>query len=147
MYRNINKYEINNDTAILTIIDTKGRNTKVLVDADMVDELKQYSFRLNGNGYIKTGSKNKYLHRIILNYDGSLDIDHINRNKLDNRKCNLRIITHKENQNNRYRDDNYGIVYIKGLNKPYRLNLKGKYYGYYSTLEEAKEKRNIILGN
>lgn len=42
-----------------------------------------------------------YLHREIMNAKPGEQIDHINQNKLDNRRCNLRICTHQQNQRNR----------------------------------------------
>lgn len=39
------------------------------------------------------------MHRVIMNFPNK-SIDHINRNSLDNRKCNLRICTHSQNNAN-----------------------------------------------
>ncbi len=71
----------------------------------------------NGNGYIsvKTNGKSMLLHRIIFAafnnsfdiYDSSIQIDHINRIKTDNRIDNLRMATNAENnQNKTRRSDN-----------------------------------------
>ena len=62
----------------------------------------------NKNGYIymKINHKSYRLHRLIAeafipNPDNLPEVDHINRNKLDNRVENLRWVTVKENANNR----------------------------------------------
>jgi hypothetical protein len=41
--------------------------------------------------------KYKYMHRLILGDTNGLDIDHINRNPLDNRRSNLRVATTSQN--------------------------------------------------
>lgn len=52
------------------------------------------------------GAKVKqYLHQFILLQNGikvpkGYEVDHINRNPFDNRKCNLRVVTHQENMMN-----------------------------------------------
>lgn len=62
-------------------------------------------WRLNPNGYVaRRGSRNTsiYLHREILGLrkgDG-LEGDHINGNRLDNRRRNLRVATKAQNQQN-----------------------------------------------
>src|SRR4030043_1951196 len=42
-----------------------------------------------------------YLHRYILNAPEELEVDHINHNRLDNRKHNLRLATSSQNKMNR----------------------------------------------
>lgn len=53
-------------------------------------KVKNYKWNDNGNGYIKTESTNKptYLHRLLLNCPKGLEVDHIDHNKLNNRKSN-----------------------------------------------------------
>lgn len=41
------------------------------------------------------------MHRFILNAPSRLQVDHINRDGLDNRRSNLRLATHAQNQRNR----------------------------------------------
>lgn len=43
-----------------------------------------------------------YLHRVLTGHVSGMDVDHSNHDSLDNRRsCNLRVVTHKQNQNNR----------------------------------------------
>lgn len=79
-----------------------------IVDADDLDVLSKYRWKAKPNGsgsgiYAirtqKVGSKTVdiRMHRVVLGYEGSLDVDHINRNPLDNRRANLRIVSRSEN--------------------------------------------------
>lgn len=51
-------------------------------------------------GYPYNGRIKQTLHRFLLGKKEGLEIDHINGNKLDNRRINLRFITHAENTKN-----------------------------------------------
>lgn len=74
----------------------------------------------------------------------TMEIDHINRDRSDNRIANLRLSTREENVNNRkvLPNPQTGIVgvYIdhctKGLKKKYTTRIKGKTFRFYS-LEEV----------
>ena len=48
----------------------------------------------------RDGKNILYLHRIILDAKPGEECDHINGDGLDNRKSNLRIVTHQQNQHN-----------------------------------------------
>ena len=54
----------------------------------------------------KNPYKNILLHRYILDYNGKLQIDHLNENGLDNRRKNLRIVNQSLNQRNTIRHNN-----------------------------------------
>jgi hypothetical protein len=91
------------------------------------------------------------MHRRIMKAPKGFDIDHINFNKIDNRKNNLRIITRAENNIHRekYKCNKTGfkgVKFRKGLSKPFMArivtNKKEIYLGWFKTPEEAAEAYN-----
>ena len=68
-------------------------------------KINQYCWYKDKNGYIATIKDRKiiYQHRLIMNAidDDSYDIDHIRHKTNDNRKSQLRIVTHSQNLQNR----------------------------------------------
>lgn len=76
---------------------------KVFVDPEDLNKVCLRYWGENTQGYIhsRDGKKLIRLHRYILGL-GESDkvVDHINRNKLDNRRCNLRVCDHRENTKN-----------------------------------------------
>ena len=111
--------------------------------------------RDNGSGYLqlRLNKKFQYVHRVIwLMQTGEWpehEIDHINRIRTDNRWCNLREVTHQ--QNNFNREDSSPNLYITPhRNKlQVRVPIKGKttYIGTYSTMVEALQARDEALKN
>jgi hypothetical protein len=55
----------------------------------------QYQWRVS-NGYLQSRVNGKFifLHRLLMNTDKGMVCDHINHNKQDNRKINLRNVTY-----------------------------------------------------
>jgi len=72
-----------------------------------------------------------------------LRIDHINRNRSDNRLCNLRLVTHMENCHNQTlkSTNTTGYTGITAKNNKWRSRIKVNYktvhLGYFDTKEEA----------
>lgn len=139
------------------IIESKGNIHKILIDKEDIEKVNKYKWWIsNSNGYIfadSRGEENPYrlsLHRYILNVDDrEILVDHINRNRLDNRKCNLRKTSPTGNSINRSIQSNnksgvIGVSWHKKNNTwEIRLKLYGKKLciGYSKDLEEATRMR------
>ena len=98
---------------------------EILLDPDIFESYKKsFEVHIDDKNYhsvkIYDGTK-KILSRWILNLeDPDLEVDHINGNPLDNRRRNLRIVSHQENMFNKkeYANNTSGV---KGVH----LNKKG----------------------
>ncbi len=93
------KINIKNDYAEIEILDVRGNIVaRSMIDIDDVDKVKEYKWHLS-HGYVNNRAKGK-LHRYLLKCPANMVVDHINRNRIDNRKSNLRICTQEENKRN-----------------------------------------------
>ncbi len=91
------------DDRVRCISLTKG--LFALVDAADYEWLSQYKWRTTGGseGYARAtiAGKNVFMHRLIMNPPAGKVVDHINQNRWDNRRDNLRECTQAENLRNR----------------------------------------------
>lgn len=85
---------------------TKG--AVAVVDDEDYDELTKHRWNYSSGGYaIRTiptvnGKRtNERMHAVVMGKKDGFEIDHINGNKLDNRRCNLRHVTHRQNAQNK----------------------------------------------
>lgn len=117
--RNNNQYIIHDDYAEL--ITNVG--DRFLIDKEDIDRLKKYTWGISkGYGATTINRKSLKMHRFIMNCPDGFIVDHINHNKLDNRKCNLRICTIEQNNMNtqKYKNNTSGakgVVWDKKSNK------------------------------
>lgn len=88
-----------------------------LVSNEDFNILNESKWRLNkSSGYVIKGSGTDrvFMHRIVNSTPDGLDTDHINRNKLDNTRKNLRTVTKMINGRNRGENKNNTSGY-KGI--------------------------------
>lgn len=94
---------------ILALKRYKGREPlSVLLDDEDYEVVAQHAWWCNIHGYIvgRLDGKELYLHRFLMGFPPQKVVDHINGNKLDNRRCNLRLCERKENCRNARRPKN-----------------------------------------
>lgn len=97
---------------------TKGRYAIVdCADYKHLSSFKWYLFDAGPNLYaVRTHRRrNIFMHRYLLKPRLGLIVDHINRNGLDNRRSNLRIVTNRQNCWNSSRGINIGSSKYKGV--------------------------------
>jgi len=121
-----------------------------IVDDCDYDYLMQWDWYCNG-GYAKRGYPLVCMHRVVLQRMGFRNFtksSHINRDKLDNRRCNLRPITDSQNSCNQGKQKNNtsgykGVCWNRGKWLA-QIGTNGKtiYLGRYDDPKEAAQAYN-----
>jgi len=128
-------------------IEMYNRNNKITgytkIDLDDVERIRNIKWSINHNGYVYDSSKKINLARLIINLDkyknyGDIEVDHRNRDPLDNRKSNLRKVNRTQNVMNRSIQSNNNSGFIGVF---YRKREKL----WYSTVKINK--KTIVLGS
>lgn len=135
------------DDYVKCINPNTNPNVVFLIDLDDLDKVKLKSkfWGAYTNGYITATNLKTSLHRFLMNCPKNMQIDHINRDKTDNRKSNLRICTSYQNcQNVGVKQNNKsgckGVHFCKTHKKwkvTIKHNCKQISLGYYHNKEEA----------
>ena len=133
-----------NDDGTVSLLMENGQKT--LMD---IDSLKFVNNRVHiakhGYAILCLNSKNYYLHSLIVKAPVGMEIDHINGDTTDNRKCNLRLCTHQQNLYNCKKPKNNSSGY-KGISwdvhakkwvAHFNHNKHRVYVGLYPTIKEA----------
>lgn len=153
-----NLIDIKEDYAEIIIKSAKYGVQNVLIDKDDISKVKKFQWSIDKVGenkfYISTNLYNQqpkklYLHRYITNCPPDMCVDHINHNKFDNRKSNLKICSITENNNNlslsKTNKSGYRHICFDKKSKRFVLSIKGTFYGRFKTIIEALKKREEIL--
>lgn len=129
-----------------------------MVDDEEYLDLIKFNWHISG-GYAVRGkyiyrtkkTTTESMHRVIMKPPSGMEVDHINHNKLDNRKINLRICTHSENFMNRNLQRNStsgvrGVSWNKLVNKwQVQIAKDHKHFclGYFLDIKEASKAYEI----
>lgn len=122
---------------------------RAIIDLEDVEKCKQFKWHIrrapNTNYAVSSEyPKRRFLHQLIMNYyDLDMDIDHINRNGLDNRKSNLRIISHSKNITNQGRGTGVKQVPSGNFQAIITKDAKPIYLGTFNSFDEACDARKI----
>ena len=139
-----NKWEFEGSIAI----GVTSSGDKFIIDAEDFDRVKDFCWRINKNGYVvanmKSGTnKTIIMHRIIMKAKKDDIIDHINWNKKNNLKSNLRFATKSENNVNikKRKDNTSGYTGVKNNNGKWKsqISFNGKriHLGTFDKFEDA----------
>lgn len=141
----------------------RGAIREAIFDAEDVPKLRALncSFCLR-TGYVccryrpmgESGDKARKFRQvsgIIMDCPDNMVVDHINGDKLDNRKSNLRIVTQRENSQNRTRlnkNNTSGVPCVLGMKYVAEVSINGKRtsLGLFDTIEEAAAAIEKISG-
>ena len=121
------------------ILSGKTANgTSVKVDDADYEKYNHLRWHLSSTGYAvrRTNGETIRLHRLIMNCPEGMVIDHLNGDKLDCRRSNMRICSQEENARNRHNTKGYCYDKEKGR---WMVRYRGKFCGRYNTEEEAKK--------
>ena len=119
--RKFNDYFIEHDDYVIFYVNTRKYGIKeVIVDKEDAEMLYDFKLSISNDNNAKTFYCKVIngigLHRVIMDAKQGEVVDHINRNGLDNRKHNLRIVnTSINNKNANVRNDS--ATRIKGVTK------------------------------
>ena len=120
-----------------------------LFDYEYFDLVRNNMWHLT-DGYPRC-TKVGFLHQVVMadELKEGYEVDHINRNRTDSRKSNLRVVSRLENMQNKsaYKNNTSGVTGVK-WNKHRKkwqvqltVNSKRMHIGLYEDLEDAKNAR------
>lgn len=138
---------MNNDTRVIEL--TQGFVT--IVDAADFEFLSQWKwYYADGYAVRSFDGKRRRIHHLLLSAPEGMVVDHVNRDRLDNRRCNLRVCTPQQNKRNRTQSKKSsknasrykGVFWLSGSrvkcwNPCISVNGKKLSLGCYLTEEEA----------
>ena len=133
-----NKFEIMGDY----VVGITNNNEQFIFDTEDYDLVSQYTWYKMNNGYFCHKDNKQYflLHRLIMNPPNELDVDHINHDKSDNRKINLRLASRSQNLVNKQYENKTGYRGVVELpSGRFMAQIGNEYIGSYDTAQQAHD--------
>jgi hypothetical protein len=129
-----------------TVQATQGR--QIFVDDADFEMVSRHGWTGSGRyPRAKIDGKVVELHRVLLPLLPGFEVDHINRNRFDNRRKNLRVALRRHNQQNRAKTSSKTTSKLKGVgwrNEPHncwrayiKANGRNRFLGHFKSEEEA----------
>ena len=139
-----NKYIVHDTYFAIILTDRLHRSIgETLIDKDKLAEVIKYRWHLS-NGYAHNNKLGR-LHRFLFPPPIGLEIDHINRNRADNRISNIRFVTRTQNTYNsstrKTNSSGYKGVMKQGNSYTIQIQMDGKKVresGFATAIEAAK---------
>lgn len=140
--------------AVIPMSGRRGRGQVAVISPEDRNIVAPHRWFISTHGYAVTNARDEHgrrvsitMHRMILNPNPGLDVDHSNQNKLDNRRENIRIATRSENNANsgarkHNRSGTKGVrwhAHNRGWQARITVNRRSISLGYFRTKEEAGE--------
>jgi hypothetical protein len=144
-----NKYLINGELTTIYVLCRNGDKFEVYIDTEDIPRLDGLTVGVNSKKLYATitlGCNQVLLHRYINNTPIDLQTDHIDGNKFNNSKSNLRSCTNFQNSHNRIKLPTHNTSGIVGVgwkaskNKwqaTCMYNGKSKFIGYFNCIDDA----------
>ncbi len=137
------------------VVEVNLTNCKEIMLCDLSDweRLKKFCWSKGYTGYAeaRVNGRTVPFHHLVIDCEKGMVRDHINRNKLDNRRENLRVVTYSLNNTNRSYKNKTGERGISkngsGFSARAFIDGESKYLGTYRTIEEAAKARNEVMNN
>lgn len=157
-----NAYEVRGDVTAIFLKSAKYGDMETLIDTNDLEKAKGFinkwyayyspntkSYYVRGNYSKNIGKQEKIIFsRFLMDALTPLQVDHINRDTLDNRRsCNLREVTSAQNKQNlgitaRNKSGILGVSWYRNYKKwVAQININGTktYIGYYENILDAEK--------
>ena len=148
-----NKYEFKDNVCI----GYTSSGKTFIFDKFNYDKVSQHIWHISKFGYVisqitlNNGKQERFsMHRLLTECPSDKIVDHINRNKADNRISNLRICSRRENafnvstqKRNKLGAKGVSLTHCGTYQAQIQIDGKQKYLGSYKTIKEASDAYDV----